>query len=49
LTDQERLEYLRKIARFDLPDRLTGAKERAARAQYDAIADKLESQTPRSY
>ena len=49
MTDAERLEYLRREARWHLPEDDLTDRERAFRAEYRALAEKIESPEPRSY
>jgi len=47
MTLQQQLESLREPSRWDLPESEIDAQIAAARAQFEAIAEKIESQTPR--
>lgn len=46
-TDGERLEYLRREARWYLPEDDLTDRERAFRAEYEALVEQMEGANPR--
>lgn len=45
-TPRERLEYLRPLCQWTAPESALTAKERAYRAEYDALVERLDGYNP---